>query len=98
MENELSGLDTHSMNDFALGLNCIREFINLTVACRHIDREYRLRKREEVITTITKIKTERDDFENKKRTVIENNEEWTEGEFNQVVPNDPEMEIDNDIE
>jgi len=68
------------------------------INCRQIDREYRLKKREEVLSGINKIKSEKEEFETRKKAVLENGEEWTEGDFPQVVPNDPPMEVDNDIE
>jgi len=57
-----------------------------------------LKKRDETITAINKIKAEREMFETRKNQVLENGEEWTEGDFNQPIPREPEKEIDNDIE
>jgi len=47
---------------------------------------------------INKIRAEKELFEARKKAHIENGEEWTEGEFTQQIPREPEKEIDNDIE
>lgn len=57
-----------------------------------------MKKRDELIAGIEKIIAEKDDFENRKKQVLENEGEWTEGEFTTIIPNEPPLEVDNDIE
>lgn len=72
--------------------------MELTIRCRKADKEFREKKREEVIQGINKLKADKEEFENRKRHVQENNEEWTEGEFSQAIPNEPGLEVDNDLD
>eukprot|EP00801_Mesodinium_rubrum_P001412 Mrub_01412.p1 GENE.Mrub_01412~~Mrub_01412.p1 ORF type:complete len:647 (-),score=163.56 Mrub_01412:7-1947(-) len=98
IEDEMNNLNPQSMTDFCGTLNIIRDFILLTIKSRRIDRAYRLSKRDEIIKEIEKLKTEKEEFEKRKRDALEKNEEWTEGEFSKPIPDYPEEEIDNDFE
>lgn len=82
----MNNLNPQSMTDFCGTLNIIRDFILLTIKSRRIDRAYRLSKRDEIIKEIEKLKTEKEEFEKRKRDALEKNEEWTEGEFSKPIP------------
>lgn len=47
---------------------------------------------------IERQKHEKEEFDNRRKHVLENNEEWTEGEFPGIIPDEAAQEVDNDIE
>jgi len=94
----MNNLNPQSLTEFCGTLNVIRDFILLAIKCRRIDRNYRLSKRDEIIKEIEKLKSEKEEFEKRKRDALEKNEDWTEGEFTKLIPENPAEEIDNDFE
>jgi len=75
-----------SLTEFCGTLNVIKDFILLAIKCRRIDRAYRLSKRDAIILEIEKLKSEKEEFEKRKRDALEKNEDWTEGEFSKPIP------------
>jgi len=63
-----------------------------------VDRDYRLKKREENLQAIQKIAEEKEEFDRWRKEEEDAGNAWTEGEFGQVIPPEPPLEIDNDIE
>jgi len=51
-----------------------------------------------MIAEIQRIKDLKKEFDARKKFVLENNEEWTEGEFSQIIPDELEKEVNNDID
>lgn len=68
------------------------------IQCRHADRNYRFKIREEKLKEISELNLKKDEFYKRKTAVQESGEEWTEGEFTTPIPKDPLEETDNDIE
>lgn len=79
-------------------MNLIRELILIAIECRKVDRDYRLKKREENLQAIQKIVEEKEEFDRRRKEEEDAGNAWTEGEFGQVIPPEPPLEIDNDIE
>lgn len=82
----MNNLNPQSLNDFCGTLIVIRDFILMAIKCRRIDRAYRLSKRDDIIKEIEKLKSEKEEFEKRKRDALEKNEDWTEGEFSKPIP------------
>lgn len=76
----------------------IRELIVIAIECRKVDRDYRLKKREENLQAIQKIAEEKEEFDRRRKEEEDAGNAWTEGEFGQVIPPEPPLEIDNDLE
>jgi len=76
----------------------LKAFTLTALQARRNDRHYRLVQREIVNEEIKKVLEQKHDFEQRKSAVLENNEEWTEGEFKVPIPEEPAIEIDNDID